>query len=333
MENHVLVDIRNVKKLFPVRTSFLQSIKHSRKKTFVHAIDGISFQIGTGEILGLAGESGCGKTTTARLLLLLERPTDGEILFEGINVQNYNRHQKKAFRKENQIIMQDPYGSLDPRFTVERSVSERLLIHHIGSSKDEKNEIVHKMLERVDLKPPADFLTKYPHELSGGQRQRVAIARALILQPKFVVADEPVSMLDVSIRAGIMNLILELKNKFKISTLFISHDLAISRYMCAEGRLAIMYLGKIVEIGPTEEIIQTPEHPYTRMLLSAVPIPDPTISRKRVEDTGEIPSPIHVPKGCRFHPRCPSAYAKCRVEEPVLREIKRGHLVACHATT
>jgi peptide/nickel transport system ATP-binding protein len=328
IKNEALINVENLRRLFPVRRGFISSVFHPAEKIFVRAVGGVSFQIDQGKVLGLAGESGSGKTTTGKLLALLDTPTDGRIVFRGRDITRLNKRELKSFRKKVQMIFQDPYESLDPRFNVYDIVCEPLYAHHIGSSKEDRTDMVYKMLEDVELKPPEEFHGRYPHELSGGQRQRVAIARALVLNPEVLVADEPVSMLDVSIRSGIMNLMLKLKEKFRVTYLFITHDLSVARYMC--DNIAIMYLGKIVEIGPTEKVISNPLQPYTRILLSNVPIPDPTFKRKRIRVHGEVPSGIDLPEGCPFHPRCPYAQDMCRKDEPQLFEMEKGHFTACH---
>lgn len=328
MKNKPLLEVKNLKKLFPVRTGFLESVIGYKKEEFIHAVDGVSFNIDCGEILGLAGESGCGKTTTGMLLALLETPTDGEITFQGKDISDINKSELKEFRKDVQMIFQDPYESLNPRFKVFNTICEPLKNFQIGASKSERIKIVSNMLEEVELKPAEIFLNKYPHELSGGQRQRVAIARAMILNPKLVIADEPVSMLDASVRVGLMNLMLRFKKEFNTAYLFISHDLAVTRYMCE--RIGIMYLGVIIEIGRKKDIISDARHPYTKLLLSSVPIPDPTYERCQAETQGEIPSPINLPLGCRFRPRCPYEKKICLQTEPKLIEVENGHFVACH---
>lgn len=326
MAEDFVMKVSNLVKWFPVRLGFFSTIL-SRKQLFVRAVDDVSFDIKRGEVFGLAGESGSGKTTTGRLLLRLTEPTSGSIIFKDQDITTLSDLEMKPLRRKMQIIFQDPYESLNPRMTINYIISEPLRVQGIGNEA-EIDEKVNKTLEDVELVPPEEFVFRYPHELSGGQRQRVAVARAFVLRPEFIVADEPVSMLDVSIRAEILNLMLSLVEKFGASFLYITHDLALARHMC--DRIAVMYLGKIMEKGVTEKIVYEPLHPYARALISAVPVPDPTTKRSEVVIKGEIPSPINPPPGCRFHTRCPIAEEICRNKEPPLVEHKDGHYAACH---
>jgi peptide/nickel transport system ATP-binding protein len=322
-----LLVAEKIRKWFPVREGFFASILKQRQ-SYVRAVDDVSFQIEEGEVFGLVGESGCGKTTTGKTILRLLEPTGGKVQFRDAEVFSLPPKEMKPLRRKMQIIFQDPYESLDPRKRIFDIVAEPLKVHNLCENPEREQEQVAKALQDVDLVPPQDFMDRFPHELSGGQRQRVAVARALILTPAFIVADEPVSMLDVSIRAGILNTMLKLKEHYGISYLFITHDLAVSRHMC--NRAAIMYLGKIVEMGHMEELVKEPIHPYSQALVSAVPLPDPTTKRSEMVVRGEVPSAVTPPKGCGFHPRCPFATDVCRKVEPQLSEARSGRQVACH---
>jgi peptide/nickel transport system ATP-binding protein len=323
-----LVRVDELKKWFPVRTGFIKSLT-SGQKLFVKAVDGVSFDIKPREIYGLAGESGSGKTTTGRLILRLIEPTAGKIYFKDKDITKIKSKEFASYRRKMQIIFQDPYESLNPRMTVGSIVSEPLHVQKICKSEREVQERVAAALEEVQLTPPDEFVSRYPHEVSGGQRQRIAVARSLVLKPDFIVADEPVSMLDVSIRAEVLNLMVELVEKLNVAFLYVTHDLALARHLC--NRLAIMYLGKIMEKGYTEDIIYEPLHPYTKALMAAVPVPDPESKRAEVVIKGEIPSPINPPSGCRFHTRCPQYIGDiCRLTEPKLFHVGKDRYVACH---
>ncbi len=340
MTSESLVKVENLRKLFPVSKGLFR-----RAHDFIHAVDGVSFEIRRGQSLGLVGESGCGKTTTGKLLVRLLDPTEGRILFRPrededltspeistngfVDVAALKGKALRRFRRNVQMIFQDPYESMNPRLTIYDIVAEPLTVQDIGTVA-EREERVAELLALVGLTPPETFLFRYPHELSGGQRQRVAIARALIINPSFVVADEPTSMLDVSVRTGVMQLMQDLAERFNISYLYITHDLAVARYMC--DHIAVMYLGKIVEMAETEELLHNPQHPYTKALLSAVPIPDPTYKREVIEIRGAVTTPINPPPRCRFYDRCPIAKeGVCDVQDhPPLEDKGGGHYVACY---
>lgn len=321
-----MIKVNNLKKYFPVKRTVGEVLLRVPQR-FVKAVDGIDFNISKGETFGLVGESGSGKTTTGRLILRLIEPTEGKIFFEDTEITKLSKEELRKFRKNMQIIFQDPMAALNPYMKVGEAIKHGLEIHNIGNSNKERKNMVMKMLERVNLSPPEDFYYRYPHELSGGQRQRIVIARALILKPKFIVADEAIAMLDVSVRSQLLKLLIDLKNEFDLTFLFITHDLATTKYIC--NKIGVMYLGKIVEIGNFKEIYNEPLHPYTKALISAVPEPDPKKKKEKLIPEGEVPNPINPPPGCKFHPRCPYAMDICKEEEPSLKEFKNRQ-VACH---
>jgi oligopeptide transport system ATP-binding protein len=319
-----LLRVQNLVKHFPIRGGVLQRVVDK-----VHAVDGVSFDLNAGETLGVVGESGCGKSTTGRCILRLIEPTSGEVWFNGQSVTHANKTQLRAMARDMQIIFQDPFASLNPRMTVSAIVGEALTIHKLAPTPQAYNDRIVELLETVGLS--ADHMRRYPHEFSGGQRQRIGIARALAVNPKLVVCDEAVSALDVSIQAQVINLLEDLQTKYGLTYVFIAHDLSVVEHI--SNRVAVMYLGRIVEIAPARDLYIAPKHPYTEALLSAVPIPDPTIKRKRIVLQGDVPNPIKPPSGCHFHPRCPKAQDRCKVEAPVLRELAPGHSSACHFST
>ncbi|HKZ43848.1 MAG TPA: ABC transporter ATP-binding protein [Anaerolineales bacterium] len=324
IESNVLISVEGLKKYFPIT----QGILIQREIGAVKAVDDISFKIFKGETLGLVGESGCGKTTSGRTLLQLYKPTAGHVYFNDIDLTTTDARTLRQLRRKLQMIFQDPYASLNPRWTISQIVGESLRVHKILIGKKAQNERVSELLELVQLDP--SHLNRYPHEFSGGQRQRIGVARALASEPDFIVCDEPISALDVSIQAQIVNLLEDLQSKFNLTYLFIAHDLSMVRHIC--NRVAVMYLGVIVESGERDELYDHPQHPYTKALLSAVPIPDPkaTRARQRIILEGDVPSPANPPSGCKFHPRCPIAGDECKIIDPEWREISPNHWIACH---
>ncbi len=321
-----VINVQNLKKYFPVQKSFLDQLL-TRKMRYVKAVDDVTFSIKEREIFTLAGESGCGKTTTGRLVVRLLKPTSGKIYFNKIDITKLKGEKLRLLKRKMQIIFQDPYASLNPRMKIGYAVGHPLGMHGLAKG-DEKKKAVLDVLNKVGLTPPEQFINLYPHQLSGGQRQRAALARSIILNPDFIVADEPVSMIDVSLRTTIIDLMLSFRQELGLTYLFITHDLAVAKYI--SDRIAIMYLGKIIEMGSKERLFLNPVHPYTQALLSAIPVPDPERKRKAIGLGGEVPSAINIPRGCRFHPRCPKKKRECSIKEPQLIEIEKSHLVACY---
>ncbi|QQZ11142.1 ABC transporter ATP-binding protein [Heyndrickxia vini] len=318
--NEPLLKIEKLKKNFPIRGGVF-----GKKVGEVKAVDDISFVIQKGETLGLVGESGCGKSTTGRMLLRLLEPSEGKIIFEGNDITNLSKHELRKIRGQMQMIFQDPYASLNPRHSIERILEEPLIVHGI-KDKAARRKKVRELLEIVGLN--SYHANRYPHQFSGGQRQRIGIARALSLNPKLIIADEPVSALDVSIQAQVLNLLKDLQKKYELTYLFIAHDLGVVRHI--SDRVGVMYLGRLVELAESEELYQNPKHPYTQALLSAVPIADVDYKKERIVLQGDVPSPANPPKGCSFHTRCPLAMDKCSVERPIFKEVNPGHFAACH---
>ncbi len=313
-----LLEVRDLRKYFPIKRGIGERVA-------LRAVDGVSFEIRRGETLGLVGESGCGKSTLARLILRLVEPTAGEVYFGKTSVFQTNKEELRQLRRKMQIVFQDPYSSLNPRMPVEEIVGEGLTIHGLAKGTEKKNRVA-ELLEMVGL--GREHMGRYPHEFSGGQRQRIGIARALAVGPEFLIADEPVSALDVSIQAQVINLFQDLQAELGLTYLFIAHDLRVIKHI--SDRVAVMYLGQIVEIAEGNELYQNPLHPYTQALLSAIPVTDPRTKKQRIVVEGDPPSPIHIPSGCRFHPRCPKRFERCDQEAPVLREVSSGHWVSCH---
>jgi oligopeptide/dipeptide ABC transporter ATP-binding protein len=323
LTSEFLIEARSLTKHFPVKGGVFQ-----RTQAWVKAVENVSFNIRRGETLGLVGESGCGKTTIGRMLLRLIEPTEGQVFFEGQDISKLSERELKAYRREMQIIFQDPYSSLDPRTPIGDSIGEGLRVHGVKSSR-QRFEKVLEIMHTVGLENY--HARRYPHEFSGGQRQRIGIARALVLRPKFIVCDEPVSALDVSIQSQVLNLLKRLQREFDLTYLFIAHNMSVVEHI--SDRVAVMYLGKIVELTDRESLYRNPQHPYTNALLSAIPIPNPELKRERILLTGDVPSPLHPPPGCRFHTRCPLAFDRCQVEEPPLIDLGEEHWAACFLRT
>ena len=323
MTDDFILEVRNLKKYFKAgRPGWF-----SRADNFIHAVDDVSLQLKRGEVIALVGESGCGKSTLSLTLMGLEEATEGNIFFEGKDITHASASERKAIRQRIQMIFQDPYESLNPTQTIEEIVSEPLVVHGLATNHNERRERVRRALEDAGLKPAESYMLRFPHQLSGGQRQRVVIAGALVLEPHLLLADEPVSMLDVSIRAEIINLLADLRETRGISVIFITHDLGTVGYFA--DRVAVMYLGRIVEIGTMTEVLEGPQHPYTQALLSVIPVPNPRLRKKRVILQGETPNPIDLPTGCRFHPRCPVAIEICKAQDPQLMQLSETHRAAC----